>query len=124
MPRVNTVARSCLKSDARTAGIILLRHGLLVSTEVAGVVVSRLGRHQSFDRLDGVDATPGAVRHAVHCRGSTGEVELALQVPALQQAIDKAGVEDVARAGRIDDRDPISGPVVKLFSIPRQNSAR
>src|ERR1035438_27823 len=97
---------------------ILLHHGLLVSTEVAGVVVSRLSLHQSFDQLDGVDATPGAVRHAIHCRCRTGKVELALQVPALQQAIDKASVEDVASAGRIDDRDPIRGPVVKLGYIP------
>jgi hypothetical protein len=59
-------------------------------------------RHEMFYVPDGLNATPGANCGTIQGSRGAPEIELPLERPVLQQAIDKAGVEDVSRARGID----------------------
>src|SRR6266702_1811292 len=102
----------------------MLCRRLFECRETERVLVSRLSRHQSFDRLNRFDSTSGSVGHAVHRHCGTRKVELASEVPALQQAIDKTGMKDIAGTCGIDYRNSIRGSVAKPLPIPRQDAVR
>ena len=58
--------------------------------------------HQVFDFVDRLNAASGSDGCAVQCGGCAGEVELSFERPILEQAVDKAGVKDIARSGGVD----------------------
>ena len=84
---------------------------------VAGGVV-----HEGFNVIDGADAAAGSGGGAVECGGCAGEVELAVEGPALQQGVDEAGVEDVAGAGGVCDGNMIGGAGVELGAVPGEDA--
>src|SRR5258708_27239886 len=77
---------------------------------------------EMLDGVDGLNAAAGADSGAVEGGGGAGEIELALQGPALQESIDKASVKDVSGAGGVNGLDSKRGGVVELLSVPGQNS--
>ena len=68
--------------------------------------------HELFNHPDRLNTTPGSDRHAIHCGGGATEIKLPLQGPILEKPVDKPGMEDVSRTGRVDYRNPISGGVM------------
>jgi len=58
--------------------------------------------HQVFDFVERLNTASGADGCAVQGGGGAGEVELSFERPTLKQAVDEAGVEDIARSGRVD----------------------
>jgi hypothetical protein len=90
--------------------------------EVSRGFVARRGGHECLNGGDRPDAAAGALGHAVHGGGGTGEVELALERPSLQGSVDEAGVEDVAGAGGVDGADAVGGGVVQVLSIPGEDA--
>jgi hypothetical protein len=54
--------------------------------------IARTAGDQPLDIRDGRDSPSCAFKGAIDGSGYTGEVELALDVPSLQQAVDEAGV--------------------------------
>ena len=86
-----------------------------------GSIAGRRG-HQAFDLFDGADAAAGAVGRAVECGGGTGEVELAVERPVLEQTVDEAGVEDVAGAGGVGDGDAVGGAWMELLAVPGEDA--
>ncbi len=80
------------------------------------------GGHEVFDVFEGLDAASGAYGSAVEGGGGAGEVELAVERPVLQQAVDEAGVEDVSGAGGVDDGDAVGGGVVEVLAVPGEDA--
>jgi len=87
-----------------------------------GGLVARRGGHQAFNCWDGLDAASGSGFGAVQGCGGAGEIELALEWPALEQSVDEAGVEDVSCAGGVGDGDAVGGGVVELLAIPGEDA--
>ncbi len=54
--------------------------------------------------------------------GGTREIEPARQGPALQQPIDEASMEDVARTGGVGHGNAISGAQMEVTAIPGQHT--
>ena len=75
-----------------------------------------------LDGGDGVDAGAGAEGGAVEGGGGAGEIELAGQGPALQEAVDEGGVEDVSGARGVDRLDVEGGGVVELRTVPGEDA--
>src|SRR5260370_28580602 len=75
-----------------------------------------------LDGGDGLDARAGAKGGAVKGGGGAGEIELALQGPALQEAVDEAGVKNVSGAGGVNGLNVEGGCVVELRSVPGQDA--
>jgi hypothetical protein len=69
-----------------------------------------------------LDATAGAYFSAVECGGGAGEFELAFERPVLQEAVDKAGVEDISGAGGVYDRDAVGGGVEELIAVKGEDA--
>jgi len=80
--------------------------------------MSGAGGDELLDGIDGLDAAAGAEGGAVEGGGGAGEIELAGQGPALQEAVDEAGVKNVAGAGGVHWLDVEGGSVVELRAIP------
>ena len=59
--------------------------------------------------IESLDGSAGAYGGAVERGGGAGEVQLLVERPALQEAEDEAGVEDVSGAGGIDYGDAVGG---------------
>ncbi len=78
--------------------------------------------HQLLDGIDGLDAAAGAEGGAVEGGGGAGEIELALKGPALQEAVDEAGVKNVSGAGGVNGLNVEGGCVVELRSVPGQDA--
>src|SRR6266849_8133493 len=78
--------------------------------------------HQPFYAFDGLDAAAGAEGGAVEGGGGAGEIKLAGQGPALQEAVDEAGVENVSGAGGVDRLHAKGGGVVELGVVPGQDA--
>src|SRR5258708_4525082 len=76
--------------------------------------------HQPFDDFDGLDSATGADGGAIERGGGAGEIELPLQMPALQEAVDEARVKNVSGAGGVDGLDAKSGGIVELRPVPGQ----
>src|SRR5216684_5815974 len=72
------------------------------------------GGHQLFNGCDGLDAAAGADGGAVERGCGAGEIELALQRPALQNTVDKASVKNVSGAGGVYRLHTKSGGVMEL----------
>src|SRR6202171_1264262 len=68
-------------------------------------------------RLEAAESADGG---AIEGSGGAGEVELALQGPALQEPIDKARVKNVSCAGGVNRLDAKRSGVVELLSVPGQ----
>lgn len=75
-----------------------------------------------LDGVDGVDAAAGADGGAVEGGSGAGEIELALQGPILQEAVDEAGVKNVSGAGSVHCLDAKSSGVMELLPVPGQNA--
>src|SRR5260370_36676748 len=75
-----------------------------------------------LDGGDGLDARAGAKGGAVKGGGGAGEIELALQGPALQKSVDEAGVKNVSGAGGVKGLDAEGGGVVELSSVPGEDA--
>src|SRR5258706_14693564 len=75
-----------------------------------------------LDSCDGLDAGAGAEGGAVEGGGGAGEIELALKGPALQEAVDEAGVKNVSGAGGVNGLNVEGGCVVELRSVPGQDA--
>src|SRR5580698_8288879 len=78
-----------------------LRRSLAQRRNGPGTWAAHRRSHQSLDGRQRLDASAGADAGAVQRGCGAGKVELARQGPALQQTVDKAGVEDVAGAGGV-----------------------
>src|SRR5260370_7156323 len=76
--------------------------------------------HKPFDDFDGLDSSTGADGGAIERGGGAGEIELPLQMPALQESVDEARVKNVSRAGGVNRLHAKSGGVVELRPIPGQ----
>src|SRR5271166_753603 len=85
-------------------------------------VVSGRRRHEFFNVRDGVNAASGPACGAVERRGCAGKIELPLKGPALEQSINESCVEDVSRAGGVDDWHTVCGTMKKLGAIPGQHA--
>ena len=79
--------------------------------------------HEALGFGVGADIASGADGGAVEGGGGAGEVELAFQGPALEQAVDKAGVEDVSGSGGVDGGDAVGGGVMHLGAVPGEDAA-
>lgn len=80
--------------------------------------VAGAGGDEVLDGVDGLDAAAGAEGGAVEGGGGAGEIELALQGPALQEAVDKTSVENVSGTGGVNRLHAKSGCVVELRPVP------
>src|SRR5579871_1980158 len=80
------------------------------------------GSHQVSDLFKGLDSASSSHGRAVQGGGGAGEIELAVQGPVLQQAIDEARMEDITSSSSVEHRDEISGGVLKLVAVPRQDT--
>src|SRR5712664_2343470 len=78
------------------------------------------GGHQLLDGRDGLDAAAGADGGAVERGRGTGEIELPLHRPALQESVNKARVKNVSGAGGVNGLHAKSGGVVELRPVPGQ----
>ena len=58
--------------------------------------------HQVFDFVERRNTASGSDGCTVQGGGGAGEVELSFERPILKEAIDEAGVEDIACSGGID----------------------
>src|SRR5260370_9696408 len=76
------------------------------------------GGDEVLDGIDGLDAAAGAEGGAVKGGGGTGEIELALQGPALQKSVDEAGVKNVSGAGSVYRLDAECWCVVEARAVP------
>jgi hypothetical protein len=92
------------------------------SLRESGGAVVRAGSYEGFDGFDRLNAAPGTDCRAVESSSGTGEVELAVERPVLQEAVDEAGVEDVASAGGVDDGDAIGGGGVEVPTVPSDDA--
>ncbi len=95
----------------------------------AGVGVGECGiavasRHEELDLVDGLNGSASAYGGAVESCGGAGEVELAIEGPSLEEAVDESCVEDVSCTGGIDYRDAVCGGVVELLAIPGDDALR
>ena len=77
-------------------------------------------RHQPFNRFNWLDAATSADASAVERSGGTGEFELVLKGPALQQTIDKTGVKDIAGSRCVRNFHAIGRGIVEFGAIPRE----
>ena len=84
--------------------------------------MSRPSGDQLLNLVDGLDATSRAGCGAVERGGGTGEVQLAWQRPALQQSVNKSGVEYIPGARGIQRLHTKGGRVVESRTIPCQNA--
>ena len=82
--------------------------------------IARRGCHELFDRRDVADAAACSGAGAVQRSSGAGKVELAIERPILQEAVDEAGVKDIAGAGGVDDRHAIGGTGMEIACHPRQ----
>src|ERR1700719_935101 len=73
-----------------------------------------------LDGGDGLNAAAGADGGAVEGGRGAGEIELALQRPALQEPVNKTGVKNVSGAGGVNGLDAKRGGVVNLRPVPSQ----
>lgn len=96
--------------------------GSVRTGDVIGVVVADAGRDEVFDGVEVLDAAACTDGHAVEGGGGAGEVELAVERPALKEAVDEAGVEDVSGSGGIDYVHSIGWGVVELHAIPGEDT--
>ena len=80
------------------------------------------GGDQVFDLGDGLNAAAGSGGAAVEGGGGAGEIQLTGERPALEQAVDEAGVEDVSSAGGIDHGYLVGGGVVELAAVPGEDA--
>src|SRR5260370_26967055 len=85
--------------------------------------VSSARGDEVFDTFDGLNAAAGADGGAVECGGGAGEIELALQRPALQEPINKTCVENVTSARGVNRLDAKRGGVVESRPVPGQYSS-
>src|SRR6266481_1071411 len=85
--------------------------------------VSSARGDELFDTFDGLNAAAGADGGAVECGGGAGEIELALQRPALQEPINKTCVENVTSARGVNRLDAKRGGVVESRPVPGQYSS-
>src|SRR6266851_4613952 len=84
--------------------------------------MSSTGGDEMLDGCDGLDTAAGADGGAVEGGGGAGEIELALKGPALQEAVDEAGVKNVSGAGGVNGLNVEGGCVVELRSVPGQDA--
>src|SRR5258708_36748940 len=85
--------------------------------------VSSARGDELVDSFDGLNAAAGADGGEVEWGGGAGEIELALQRPALQEPINKACVENVTSARGINRLDAKRGGVVESRPVPGQYSS-
>ena len=78
--------------------------------------------HPLFNLTQWANAATSAGVHAVHGCGGACEVNLAIERPGSEQAIDEAGMEDVACAGGIDNRDFKGWGVEHAMAVPAEDA--
>ncbi len=69
-----------------------------------------------------MDAAAGAYGGAVQGGCGTGEFQLAVEGPVLEETVDEAGVEDVAGTGGVDYGDAVGGGVEELLSVEGEDA--
>jgi hypothetical protein len=92
--------------------------------EVKGGGVAFAGGDEGFDIFYGFDVASGAYGGAVEGGGGAGEVELTLEGPVLEHAVDEACVEGVSGAGSVLDGYMEGGGVVEGGSVIGQDALR
>src|SRR5258708_36461438 len=95
------------------------------SGEIVGIGSERVagsGGDEVLDSSGGLAAGAGAEGGAVEGGGGAGEIELAGQGPAPQEAVDEAGVEKVSGAGGGDRVHAKSGGGVGIRPLPSPNN--
>src|ERR1700744_675266 len=83
-----------------------------------GSAVSFSALHQLFDGLYALNTAARAGELAVDGCCGAGEVELAIERPTLQEAIDESGMEDVTCACGVNYRDAIGATVEDFLTVP------
>jgi len=71
--------------------------------------------------VDRLDTAAGADGRAVEGGGGAGEIELALQGPALQESVNKTRVKNIPGARGVHCLDAKGSGVVELLPVPGQN---
>src|SRR5260370_26065459 len=84
--------------------------------------MSSTGGDEMLDGCDGLDTAAGADGGGVGGGGGGGEMELGVEGPALQEAVDEAGVKNVSGAGGVNGLNVEGGCVVELRSVPGQDA--
>src|SRR5512135_1727216 len=84
--------------------------------------ISAARGHEFFNRFERPNSTSRANCGAVERGSSAGKVELSGQRPALQQAKDESGVENVAGARCIRHVYAPGRPVVEVNSVPSKDA--
>src|SRR6266853_754974 len=82
----------------------------------------RTGGDEALDGVDGRDAAASAEGGAVEGGGGAGEIELARQGPASQEAVEEASVKNVSGAGGVNRLDPECWRVVEARAVPGEDT--
>ena len=80
------------------------------------------GGDQFLDVFEGVDASTGAYSGAVESGGGAGEFELLAEGPVLQESVDKASVEYVARPGGVHNGDTEGWDVEEAYAVESEDA--
>src|SRR5690348_4768829 len=78
--------------------------------------------HQFMDLFDTCDIPPRPGSGAVQGCGCTSEIEHALEGPALKQAVNKAGMENVTCPGGVDGGHSEGRGVKESLSVPGKHA--
>src|SRR5258708_31573949 len=80
------------------------------------------GGDEALDGVDGRDAAASAEGGAVEGGGGAGEIELARQGPASQEAVEEASVKNVSGAGGVNRLDAECWRVVEARAVPGEDT--
>jgi len=72
---------------------------------------------------EGLDTSAGSYGGAVEGCSGTGEVELAIEGPVLEEAINEASVEDVPGSRGVYYWNEIGGCVVEVFAVESEDAS-
>lgn len=77
---------------------------------------------ETFDLLQSGNAAPCAERFAVETGGGAGEVQSALQLPALQNPVTKTSVKEIAGAGGVYDANFVGRRIPETAAVPSESA--
>jgi hypothetical protein len=80
------------------------------------------GSDQILDCLQSLDSAACSGCGAVESSCGAGKIELAAERPALQQTVDKSGVENISGSSGVHHGNPVGGGVVELAAVPGENA--
>lgn len=77
---------------------------------------------EAFDFLQRGNAASGAERFAIEAGGGAGEVQNALQLPALQNAVAETSVKEIAGASGVHDAHFVGRRIPETAAVPSESA--